>query len=103
MGGKKFRPHILAHWPRRWGFCFLRYSVNGTPHLSPQQLRALNLAAHGLTNQAIAQHMGLATCVVSEYLAGAYRRLGAVDRANAVFIAQGVGLIKFDAVTALSR
>jgi hypothetical protein len=47
--------------------------------------------------------MGLATCVVSEYLAGAYRRLGAVDRANAVFIAQGVGLIKFDAVTALSR
>ena len=61
--------------------------------LTDRQREVLLLAAIGNTNAQIGAWLGISAHSVSEILTAAYRRLGAVDRAQAVAIALAVGEI----------
>jgi LuxR family transcriptional regulator of spore coat protein len=63
-----------------------------------RQRRALLLAANGLTNQMIATRMKISVPAVSQILEGAYRMLGADNRAHAVAIAIRLGIIPQDGI-----
>jgi DNA-binding CsgD family transcriptional regulator len=74
--------------------------------LSSRQLDCLRLAALGQTDQAIARQLTrkdgrpISPRTVQAHLHDACEALGANGRTHAVFIAQGLGLIKFDTFTA---
>jgi DNA-binding CsgD family transcriptional regulator len=59
--------------------------------LTARQRQVLLLAANGNSNRQIADWLGVTPPSVAEILSAAYRRLGAVDRAQAVAIALAVG------------
>ncbi|MEV6633913.1 helix-turn-helix transcriptional regulator [Actinoplanes sp. NPDC051470] len=65
----------------------------GTP-LTLRERECLSLAAEGLTNAEIAGRLFVSVDTVRTHLFGAYRRLGAVNRANAVFLALKQGVIQ---------
>lgn len=66
------------------------------PALTRRQREVLLLAANGNTNAAIARWLGITPNSVAEVLAAAYRRLGAVDRAQAVALALRLGVLNAD-------
>jgi DNA-binding NarL/FixJ family response regulator len=60
--------------------------------LTPRELDALRLAAQGMTNTAIADHLKIKPETVKTHLSRAFGRLGARDRAHAVAICMRRGL-----------
>lgn len=59
--------------------------------LTGRQREVLLLVANGNTNREIADWLGITAQSVAEVLTGAYRRLGARDRAQAVAMALRLG------------
>ena len=57
-------------------------------NLSTQQYRALELAAQGLSNEAIAKEMGLKVATVKVHLTKVFLKLGVFNRVQAVLIYQ---------------
>jgi DNA-binding NarL/FixJ family response regulator len=64
------------------------------PALSPREIDVLTLVAEGLTDRQIGSRLGIGETTVKGYLRGAYEKLGAADRAQAVAIALRGGLIR---------
>jgi DNA-binding NarL/FixJ family response regulator len=52
--------------------------------LSPREFDVMVLVGAGMTNRAIAAHIGIAYQTVKNYLSAAYQKLGAHDRASAL-------------------
>lgn len=67
--------------------------VDSTAELSPRELEVLRWAARGLTNGAVGSQLGISGQTVKTHLSRAYAKLGVGDRAHAVSVAQGRGLI----------
>ena len=59
--------------------------------LTRREVEVLELAALGLTNQAIARRLGLQTNTVKNYLRAVHRKFGARSRTEAVMIAARAG------------
>ncbi len=59
--------------------------------LTRREVEVLELAARGLTNQAIARRLGLQTNTVKNYLRAVHRKFGAKSRTEAVMIAARAG------------
>ena len=66
----------------------------GKPQLSPRQLEVLAYVAKGLTSKAIAAQMGITQDGVNGHLRAIFAHLSAASRAEAVAIAQNMGLIR---------
>ncbi len=62
--------------------------------LSANQLRVLKLVAEGTPNKRIGIELGISANYARKIVSTIYAKLGAVDRANAVYIAMRRGLIK---------
>jgi DNA-binding CsgD family transcriptional regulator len=56
------------------------------PKLSAREQDVLELAASGLTNRQVAERLGLTVHGVKFHLAGAYRKLGVVNRTAAASV-----------------
>jgi DNA-binding NarL/FixJ family response regulator len=54
--------------------------------LTPREKTVLDMAAHGNTNKAIAFKLGISDQTVKSHMTDILIKLGAKDRANAVFI-----------------
>lgn len=67
-----------------------RATRRGAP-LSDQEVRALALAAGGLTNAAIGQHLRISADTAKQFLSQASRKLDANDRTHAVVKAIAAG------------
>jgi DNA-binding CsgD family transcriptional regulator len=52
--------------------------------LSERELEVLEVARHGLTNAEIASRLGVTVHTVKFHLASIYRKLGAVNRTDAI-------------------
>lgn len=65
---------------------------HGEPSITAREIDVLRLAAKGLTNVAIAGHLGVKPETVKTYLSRAFERLGATNRASAVAICMRRGL-----------
>ncbi len=61
--------------------------------LTPRQRECLTLASMGATAEQMAHCLGLSLHTVNCYLSDAYRRLGARNRIQAVFMAVRLGEI----------
>jgi len=57
-----------------------RERLSGVEALTPQERRVAQMAAHGMTNRAIAQSLFLTTRTIEMHLANAYRKLGVSAR-----------------------
>lgn len=66
--------------------------------LTSRQREVLVLVANGNTNAVIARHLGVGSATVIRHLSGAYRSLGARDRAQAVALALRGGELRLDEV-----
>ena len=64
------------------------------PRLSPKQCRVISLIAQGYTNVDIALLMDISPLTVAEYVTISCDKLGALNRANAVAIALGQGVVR---------
>lgn len=64
--------------------------------LTHRQHQVLVLVANGNTNEAIGARLGLHRNTIDRHLAGAYKALGARDRANAVALALLSGALRRD-------
>lgn len=63
--------------------------------LTPRQIEIMNLVKLGFTDMQIALELGMSVSAVKGHLSdGVFRRLGAVDRANAVYICMRRGIIE---------
>ena len=63
--------------------------------LTPRQIEVMNLVKLGFTDMQIAIKLGMGVGSVKGHLSdGVFRRLGAVDRANAVYICMKRGIIE---------
>lgn len=62
--------------------------------LSISQLRVLKFIAEGMPNKQIAAEIGVSVNYAKKITSAIYTKLGAVDRANAVYIGMKRGLIK---------
>jgi DNA-binding CsgD family transcriptional regulator len=62
--------------------------------LTERESEVLALIASGLTNDEIADYLGLSSATVKSHIHGLLRRLGATTRAHAVGIAMRRGLIE---------
>jgi DNA-binding CsgD family transcriptional regulator len=52
--------------------------------LTPREIEVIDLAALGMTNQQIADRLGVTVHAVKFHLAGVYRKLGVANRTEAV-------------------
>jgi DNA-binding CsgD family transcriptional regulator len=52
--------------------------------LTPREIEVLDLASLGMTNQQIADRLGVTVHAVKFHLAGVYRKLGVANRTEAV-------------------
>jgi LuxR family maltose regulon positive regulatory protein len=52
--------------------------------LTPREIEVLDLAALGMTNQQIADQLGVTVHAIKFHLAGVYRKLGVANRTEAV-------------------
>jgi DNA-binding NarL/FixJ family response regulator len=68
-------------------------SDKNTRRLHPREIRCLELAAGGLGNLDIAQRLGASPETIKTRLKSAFRKLGARDRAHAVFLAVRHGYV----------
>lgn len=64
----------------------------GTP-LSQREMECLTLAALGNSNAKIGQRLYLSEDTIKTYMRKIYRRLGATDRAHAVYLAVQAGYL----------
>lgn len=62
--------------------------------LTPDEVAALQAVADGATVAEVAQREHWSAATVKERLRAAYRRLGASNRPNAVFLAMKAGVIR---------
>lgn len=66
----------------------------GKPRLTPRQIEVMDLVKLGLADKEIGYRLGVATNVISNHLSnGIFPRLGAPNRANAVYICIKEGII----------
>lgn len=65
-------------------------------YLTGRQKDIIDLIKRGATNQQIAQRLGISEQTVKNALQRLYPYIGAVDRANAVYVCLREGLIAFD-------
>jgi two-component system response regulator DesR len=72
---------------------FARKSDQPAPLLSEREREVLDLIAAGSTNREIAQRLYLSPHTVKEHTSALYRKLGARNRAEAVQLAQRIGLL----------
>lgn len=73
----------------------LRCSVDGSGKgLTGREIECLRYAAQGRTLESIAQAVGISSRTVEFHLAKAARKLGAVNKTNAVAIATATGLVR---------
>jgi two-component system response regulator DesR len=63
------------------------------PLLSEREREVLSLIAAGSTNREIAEELYLSPYTVKEHTSVLYRKLGARNRAEAVLLAQRIGLL----------
>ncbi|MBO0769427.1 MAG: response regulator transcription factor, partial [Solirubrobacterales bacterium] len=64
-----------------------------SPLLTEREREVLGLIAEGATNAEIAQRLYLSPHTIKEHTSGLYRKLGARNRAEAVQLAQRIGLL----------
>lgn len=64
--------------------------------LSPRELQCLSLLAQGLSNDGIAENIGIRPPTVAMHLANARSKLKALSREHAVAIAVSKGLITLE-------
>jgi DNA-binding CsgD family transcriptional regulator len=64
-----------------------------TNPLTPQQVEVLHWMAHGYTTAQAAEGMRIGEKSIRQYLTAAFDRLGANNRAHAVYLAERLGLI----------
>lgn len=62
--------------------------------LPPREAQALGLVARGMSDRAVGDVLGLSESRAGELVRQAARRLGAVNKANAVFVACGLGILR---------
>ncbi len=70
-----------------------RGDSGGAPLVSPREHDVLSALAAGGTNPAIARALGLSTNTVKQHASSIFRKLGARNRAEAVRLADDLGLI----------
>ncbi len=68
--------------------------VESIEALTPREMDVLWLIAEGLTNQAIAQALGLSPATVKSYVQTILQKLNATDRTQAAVKAMRLGLVK---------
>ncbi len=72
---------VRAVWPsEKGGF---RAAVEESP-LTPRETEILTLIGQGMSNKAVARHLGISVHTVKFHLEGLFARLGATNRAEAV-------------------
>jgi len=64
------------------------------PELSPRQKEILQSVSHGMTNEAIAEQLGISVAMVRQHLNALFAKIGASNRAEAVAIAMRKMLLK---------
>jgi len=64
------------------------------PALSPRQTEILKSVSHGMTNEAIAEQLGISVPMVRQHLNALFVKIGAQNRAEAVAIAMRKMLLK---------
>jgi two-component system response regulator DesR len=72
---------------------FPRKSEQPAPLLTEREREVLDLVAAGSTNREIAEQLFLSPHTVKEHTSALYRKLGARNRAEAVQLAQRIGLL----------
>jgi len=72
---------------------FARKAEQPQPLLSPREREVLDLIAVGSTNREIAEQLYLSPHTIKEHTSALYRKLGARNRAEAVQLAQRIGLL----------
>jgi DNA-binding NarL/FixJ family response regulator len=72
---------------------FARKAEQPQPLLSPREREVLDLIAAGSTNREIAEQLYLSPHTIKEHTSALYRKLGARNRAEAVQLAQRIGLL----------
>lgn len=77
------------------GTCFETQAlpVSATPALSPRELEVLENLRRGLSNQDIAQVLGIGEYTVKAHMKGIFAKLGAANRSEAVTRGFEVGLL----------
>jgi DNA-binding NarL/FixJ family response regulator len=71
--------------------------------LTDRQRDVLRAVAEGLTDDQIAQRLGIETCTVVTHVRTVRNILGARNRANAAFLGLAYGILTFDAEVARAR
>jgi two-component system response regulator DesR len=72
---------------------FARKAEQPQPLLSEREREVLDLIAAGSTNREIAEQLYLSPHTIKEHTSALYRKLGARNRAEAVQLAQRIGLL----------
>ena len=72
---------------------FARQAEQPRPLLSARERQVLDLIAAGSTNREIAEQLYLSPHTIKEHTSALYRKLGARNRAEAVQLAQRIGLL----------
>ncbi len=72
---------------------FARQAEQPQPLLSAREREVLDLIAAGSTNREIAEQLYLSPHTIKEHTSALYRKLGARNRAEAVQLAQRIGLL----------
>ncbi len=70
------------------------FDVQRQSHLTPRELDCLRWCSRGKTNWEISRILGLSERTVEHYLSRANRKLGTVNRAQAVALALKMNLIE---------
>jgi two-component system, NarL family, nitrate/nitrite response regulator NarL len=72
---------VRAPWPReRTGFA----AASDDSPLTPRETEILTLIGQGMSNKAVARHLGISVHTVKFHLESLFERLGATNRAEAV-------------------
>jgi DNA-binding NarL/FixJ family response regulator len=74
----------------------LPVAVSPAEHLTSRELEVLKLTADGMTNQAIASHLGIGERTVRQHLMNTYSKMGVTSRTEAVAKALREGWIHLD-------
>jgi DNA-binding NarL/FixJ family response regulator len=69
-----------------------RAPTHALPQLTAREREVVDLIAAGLSNQAIADRLGLAPKTVGNHVSAIFLKLGVASRAEAIVIARDAGL-----------
>ena len=95
-GGKVLAPDIAAKVVAQLTSGKPAAAAEQVEPLSERELEVLRLAAHGLTNKAIAAELGVSDRTVQGHLANIYGKLGVTSRTEAVTKALKLGWLVLD-------